>query len=110
MRKRSSHAATFCSRSLRPFGLPSGRAASVMNLSNEVQQNDSEIKLSLTVPNAAPGHPSASVAEEESTAQDAVNSGKLDISGSQVLIGFLLGFCLVWLLVVGIARSWLYAR
>ena len=91
--------------------MPSGCAASVMNLANEVQATGSEIRLSLTALNAAPLLPTARVVEEESAvAQGAVDFRRIEISGSQVLIGFLLGLCLVWLFVAGIVRFWLFAR
>ena len=90
--------------------MPSGCAASVMNLANAVQR-DSEIQSSLTALNAASLLPTARVVDEESAvAQGAVDFGRLEISGSQVLTGFLLGLCLVWLFVVGIVRFCLFAR
>ena len=91
--------------------MPSGWAASLMNLVNEVQGTDSEIQLSLTALNAAPLHPTARIVDEGSAvAQRAVNSGRLEISGSQVLSVFLFGLCLVGLFVAGIVRFWLFAR
>lgn len=91
--------------------MPSGCVASVMNLASEVQRTDTEIQLSLTGVNAAPLLPTVRVVDEESAAvQGAVDFRRLEISGSQVLIGFLLGLCLVWLFVAGIVRFCLFAR
>lgn len=91
--------------------MPSGWVASRMNLVNEVQEADSEIQQPLTAPNAALLHPTARLVDERSAvAQRAVNSGRLEISGSQVLSGFLFGLCLVGLFVAGIVRFWLFAR
>jgi hypothetical protein len=82
-----------------------------MNLANEVQETGSEIRLSLAAMNDAPLLPTARVVDEESAvAQGAVDFRRLEISGSQVLIGFLLGLCLVWLFVAGIVRFCLFAR
>jgi len=82
-----------------------------MNLANEVQETGSEIRLSLTAVNAAPLLRAARVVDEESAVvQGAVRFRRLEISGSQVLIGFLLGLCLVWLFVGGIVRFCLFAR
>ena len=81
-----------------------------MNLVNEVQESNSEIGLSLTALNAAPLHPTARVVHEGSAvAQHTVGSGRLSISGSQVLIGSLLVLCLEGLFVVGIVRFWIFA-
>jgi len=78
--------------------MPSGSAASATNLS-------------LTVKNPAPLLPTARLADEESAvAQGPVEFRRLEISGSQVLIGFLLGLCLVGLSVAGVVRFWLFAR
>ncbi len=91
--------------------MPFGCAASVMNLANEVQRTDTEIQLSLTAVNADPLLPTARVADEESAvSQGADDFRRLEISGSQVLIGFLLGLCLVWLLVAGIVRFCFFSR
>ena len=91
--------------------MPSGCAASVMNLATEVQRTDTEIRLSLTGVNASPLLPTVRVVDEESAvAQGAVDFRRLEISGSQVLIGLLLGLCLVWLFVAGIVRFCLFAR
>ena len=91
--------------------MPSGWAASLMNLVNEVQGTDSEIQLSLTALNAGPSRLTARLVDERSAvAQRAVNSGGLEISGSQVLSVFLFGLCLVGLFVLGIVRFWLFAR
>ena len=91
--------------------MPSGSTASATNLENEVQETGSEIRLSLTAQNPAPLLPTARFVDEESAvAQGAVDFRRLDISGSQVLIGFLLVLCLVGLFVVGIVRFWLFAR
>ena len=91
--------------------MPSGCAASVMHLANEIHETGSEIRHSLTALNAAPLLPTARVGDEESSvAQGAVDFRRLEISGSQVLIGFLLGLCLVWLSVAGVVRFWLFAR
>lgn len=91
--------------------MPSGCAASVMHLANEIQETGSEIRLSLTHLNAAPLLPAARVVDKESAvAQGAVDSRRLEISGLQVLLGFLLGLCLVWLSVAGVVRFWLFER
>lgn len=91
--------------------MPSGWVASLMNLTSEVQRTDTEIQPSLTDVNAAPLLPTERVADEDSAvAQGAVDFRRVEISGSQVLIGLLLGLCLVWLLVVGIVRFCLFAR
>jgi hypothetical protein len=91
--------------------MPSGCAASAMNLANDVQRTNTEIQLSLTAVNAAPLLPTTSVLDEESAvAQGTVDFRGLEISGSQVLIGLLLGLCLVWLFVAGVVRFWLFAR
>jgi hypothetical protein len=91
--------------------MSSGCAASAMNLANEVQRIDLELQSPLTAQNAAPWLPTARVLDEESSVvQRAVDFGRLEISGSQVLIGFLLGLCLVWLFVVWIVRFCLFAR
>ena len=98
-------------RYLRLFDMPSGSAASATNLENEVQETGSEIRLSLTAQNPAPLLPTARLVNEQSAAaQGAVDFRRLDISGSQVLIGFLLGLCLVGLFVAGVVRFWLFAR
>ena len=91
--------------------MTSGCAASLMNLANEVQRTGTKIQLSLTAVNAAPLPTTVRVVNEESAvAQGAVDFRRLEISGSQVLIGLLLGLCLVWLFVAGIVRFCLFAR
>lgn len=91
--------------------MPSGCAASAMNLANEVHKIDSEIQLSLTTLNASSLLPIARVVDEEPVlVRHAASPGRLDISGTQLLIGFLFGMCLVWLFVVGIVQCWLFAR
>ena len=91
--------------------MPSGCAGSLMNLANEVQGTDTRIQLPLTAANAVPLLPTVRVVDEESAvAQGAVDFRRLEISGSQVLIGLLLGLCLVWLFVAGVVRFCLFAR
>lgn len=91
--------------------MPCGSAASVMHLVSEVQNTDSEFQLSFTALDAAILQPAArSVDEASAVGQRAVDSRRLAISGSHVLIGFLVVLCLVELFVVGIVRFWLFAR
>src|SRR5258708_5768258 len=102
---------TITSRALTPFDMPSGCVASHMNLANEVQRTDTEIQRSLTAVNAALLFPTARVANEESAVSQGVDDfRRLEISGSQVLIGFLFGLCLVWLFVAGIVRFCFFSR
>jgi len=76
--------------------MPSGSVASAMNLANEVQKTNSEMHLSLAALNVAALLPPARVVDRRSTvAQSTVSSGRLDISGAQVLIGFC-SFCASW--------------
>lgn len=72
--------------------MPCGCAGSVMKLVNDVKETGSKIQLSLAALIAAPLHPTARVVDEGAVVvKCTVNSGRRDISGSQVLIGFLLG-------------------